>query len=241
MKQKIKIGMIGHKFMGKAHNHAYTDLSIFFEPPLQPIKQILCGKGDDLEETAKRWGWKEWTDSWEEVVSREDINLVDIAAPSTIHRDIAIAAARAGKHIICEKPLALSVEDARDMLSEAEKAGVKHTVGFNYRKVPAIKLARRLIEEGYIGRIFHFRGIYSQDWLVNPNFPLAWRLRKKDAGGGSSWDLGAHVIDLARYLIGDLEELSAMQTTFIKERPIAVKEDGLVAIAGKEKKESRCG
>lgn len=236
MKKEIKIGLIGHKFMGKAHNHAYTDLPIFFEPPLQPVKQVLCGRGADLEATAKRWGWKEWTDSWEEVVNREDIDLVDIAAPSAIHKDVAIAAARVGKHVFCEKPLALNLNDAQEMLFEVEKADVKHTVGFNYRKVPAIKLARRLIKEGYIGRIFHFRGIYSQDWLVDPNFPLTWRLRKKNAGGGSSWDLGAHVIDLAKYLVGDLKELTAMQTTFIKERPTAIKENGLVAIAGKGKK-----
>jgi predicted dehydrogenase len=148
---------------------------------------------------------------------------------------VAIAALRNGKHVLCEKPLALSLEDAREMFEEAKKAGTKHAIGFNYRKVPALCLARQLIDEGKIGKIFHFRGIYSQDWLVNPEFPLAWRMRKKDAGGGSSWDLGAHVVDLARFLVGDVKEVVGAQETFIKERPVAQKEDGLTAIPGKEK------
>jgi predicted dehydrogenase len=235
MKKKLNIGLIGRKFMGQAHNHAYTVVDHFFDLPVIPVKKVLCGRGPDVQHTAERWGWSEWTTSWEEVVSRDDIDIIDISAPSTIHKDVAIAAFRNRKHVLCEKPLALSLEDAREMLEEAKKSGMRHSVGFNYRKVPALSLAKQLIDDGKIGKIFHFRGIYSQDWLVDPEFPLAWRLRKKDAGGGSSWDLGAHVVDLARFLVGEVKEVVGVHETFIKERPVAEKEDGLTAIAGKTK------
>jgi len=235
MEKEISVCLIGHKFMGKAHNHAYSNVSHYFDTPFKVVKKVLCGKGDDLKDTAARWGWNESCPSWEDVVQRKDIDVIDIAAPSTLHKEITLAAAKASKHVLCEKPLALSLADAREMYSAVQQAGVKHTVGFNYRKVPAIGLARQLIEEGALGSLFHFRGIYSQDWLVDPSFPLAWRLRKKDAGGGASWDMGAHVIDLARYLVGDLAEVVGMQNTFIQDRPIAVTEDGLSAVAGKQR------
>lgn len=234
-KKNLNIALIGHKFMGKAHTHAYTDVGIFFDLKCRPVKKVLCAVGQDVAETADRWGWQEWTQDWRDVVEREDIDVVDISAPSVIHKEIAIAAAKAGKHIMCEKPLAMNLADAREMVKAVEEAKVIHTVGFNYRKVPAIALAHQMIEAGEIGDIYHFRGLYSQDWLVDPNFPLAWRLRKKDAGAGSSWDLGAHVVDLSRYLVGELQEVIGFQSTFIHERPLAVLEDGLVAIAGKER------
>ena len=234
-KDYLNVALIGHKFMGKAHTHAYTDVGIFFDLKCKPVKKVLCAVGDDVAQTAERWGWEEWSQDWREVVNRPDIDVVDISAPSKIHKDIALAAARAGKHIFCEKPLAMNLEDAQEMLNAVEEAGVVHVVGFNYRKVPAIGLAKQIIESGELGEIYHFRGIYSQDWLVDPNFPLAWRLRKKDAGAGASWDLGAHVVDLARYLVGEITEVIGFQSTFIRERPVAVLEDGLIAIAGKEK------
>jgi predicted dehydrogenase len=230
----VNVALIGHRFMGKAHTHAYTDVTIFFDPKLRPVKRVICARSDDLPEVAERWGWQEWESDWRKAVTRPDIDVVDICAPSAIHKDITLEAAAAGKHVFCEKPLAMNLADAREMLEAVERAGVVHTIGFNYRKVPAIGLAKQLIEQGAIGRIFHFRGIYSQDWLVDPTFPLAWRLRKKDAGAGSSWDLGAHVVDLARYLVGEIAEVVGSQTTFIKERPIAVFEQGLKAIAGQE-------
>jgi predicted dehydrogenase len=234
-KDTINVALIGHRFMGKAHTHAYTDVNIFFEPKLRPIKKVLCAKAADVAEVADKWGWQESSDDWRQVVSRPDIGLVDVAAPSILHKDIVLEAVAHGKHVFCEKPLAMNLADAREMLAAVEKAGVTHTVGFNYRKVPALAYARQLIQAGAVGQIHHFRGIYSQDWLVDPNFPLAWRLRKKDAGAGSSWDLGAHVVDLARFLVGEIAEVVGHQTTFIKERPIAAFEDGLTAIAGQEK------
>ncbi|MEZ4518743.1 MAG: Gfo/Idh/MocA family oxidoreductase [Chloroflexota bacterium] len=230
----VNVGLIGHRFMGKAHTHAYTDVTLFFDPQLRPVKHTLCAKGDDVAAVAENWGWQHWTSDWREMIADPDIDVVDICAPSILHKEIAIASARAGKHIFCEKPLAMTLEDAREMLAAVEEAGVTHTIGFNYRKVPALGLAKQLIDEGQIGRVFHFRGMYSQDWLVDPGFPLAWRLRKKDAGAGSSWDLGAHVVDLARYLIGEVDEVVSFQTTFIKERPIASFEDGLMALPGDE-------
>lgn len=231
----LNIALIGHKFMGKAHTHAYTDVTIFFEPALRPVKRLICATGDDLPEVAERWGWESHSNDWREAVDNPDIDVIDICAPSKLHKEIAIAAAKAGKHVFCEKPLAMTLEDAREMLRAVEEAGVVHMTGFNYRKVPALALARQLIDRGLIGEIYHFRGIYSQDWLTNPDFPLAWRLRQKDAGAGSSWDLGAHVVDQARFLVGEIEEVTGFQTTFIKERPIAKFEDGLVAVAGEER------
>jgi predicted dehydrogenase len=230
--KSINIGLIGHRFMGKAHTHGYTDVTVFFDPKLRPVKRVLCATSEDVAEVAEKWGWQEWEHDWRNVVARPDIDIVDICAPSKIHKEIALAAAEAGKHVLCEKPLAMNVEDAREMVVAVERAGVKHSIGFNYRKVPALALSKRLIEQGQIGKIHHFRGIYSQDWLVDPSFPLAWRLRKKDAGAGSSWDLGAHVVDLARFLVGEVSEVVGMQTTFIKERPVAAFEEGLKAVAG---------
>jgi predicted dehydrogenase len=234
-KKTLNIALIGHKFMGKAHTHAYTDVTIFFDPALRPIKRLLCARGEDVAATAERWGWQSSSQDWRDAVNNPDIDAVDICAPSRLHKEIALAAAAAGKHIFCEKPLAMTLDDAREMLAAVEKAGVVHMIGFNYRKVPALALARSLIEQGLLGRIYHFRGIYSQDWLTNPDFPLAWRLRKADAGAGASWDLGAHVVDQARFLVGEIEEVIGLQTTFIRERPVAQFEDGLVAVAGQER------
>jgi predicted dehydrogenase len=236
-KDRLNIALIGHKFMGKAHTHAYTDVTIFFDPALRPAKRLICAKGDDLEEVAERWGWQECSNDWHDAINHPDIDAIDICAPSRLHKEIAIAAARAGKHVFCEKPLAMTLEDAREMLAVVEATGVTHMIGFNYRKVPALAFARQLIERGLIGQIYHFRGIYSQDWLTNPDFPLAWRLRKQDAGAGASWDLGAHVVDQARFLVGEITEVVGHQTTFIKERPVAKFEDGLVAVAGEQRGE----
>lgn len=227
----LNIGMIGRGFMGKAHTHAYTDLSIFFKPKLQPTKRTLCSP-TNAEELAQEWGWQEWQADWHKVVNDPAIDVIDICAPSVLHKDIVLAAATAGKHILCEKPLAMNLTDAYQMLKVVEQAGVIHAIGFNYRKVPAVALAKKLIEAGELGQIYHFRGIYSQDFLVNEGFPLAWRLRQRDAGAGASWDLGAHVVDLARYLVGEIAEVVGNQATFIKQRPLAVFEQGLKAIAG---------
>ncbi|GIP26802.1 oxidoreductase [Paenibacillus sp. J23TS9] len=229
MKQ-IHVGMVGYKFMGKAHSHAYRDIPMFFPNTIQPVMQAVCGRdADGVSKAAKQFGWNEYVTDWKELVQREDIDLIDINAPSDMHKEITLAAAKAGKHLFCEKPLALSLKDSREMLEAAEAAGVKHMVGFNYRFAPAVQLARKLIQEGRLGQIYHFRGWFLQDWILDPDFPLVWRLQKDVAGSGSHGDLGAHTIDLAHYLIGDIEEVIGMSETFIKERPLPGSMSGLSA------------
>lgn len=231
---KIRVGLIGHKFMGRAHTHAYTDVPIFFDVGVEVEKSVLCANEESVKDVARRWGWQAATLDWKDVVNNPDIDVIDIAAPSAIHAEVAIAAANAGKHVFCEKPLALTLDDAKKMVEAVEAAGVVNMIGFNYRCVPALALAKKLIDDGEIGEIFHFRGIYQQGWLVDPQFPLAWRLRKAAAGYGSHGDLGAHVVDIARFLVGEFDEVTSMQQTFYTERPKPSFEDGLVAIAGDE-------
>ncbi|GKU80647.1 Gfo/Idh/MocA family protein [Niallia sp. NCCP-28] len=228
--ETIKVGMIGYKFMGKAHSHAYRDIPLFFPKTIHPEMKMICGRNNnDVALAAKQFGWEEYTTDWRSLLQREDIDLIDINAPSDVHKEIAIAAAQAGKHIFCEKPLALTLKDSREMLDAVEEAGVKHMVGFNYRFAPAVMLAKKLLDEGRLGDIYHFRACFLQDWLVDPNFPLAWRLQKEIAGSGSHGDLGAHLIDLAHYLIGDMTEAIGLNETFIKERPISTNMTGLSA------------
>jgi len=179
----------------------------------------------------KRWGWENWTLDWHDVISRDDVDLVDISSSNEIHAEAAIAAANAGKHVFCEKPLALTMELAEEMVKAVKKAGVVNMTGFNYRRVPSIAFAKQMIDEGKLGDIYHFRGCYQQSWLINPEFPLVWRLQKKLAGYGSSGDNGAHVIDLGRYLVGEIEEVVSFQKTFISERPLASSSSGLHAEA----------
>ncbi|MHA2854583.1 Gfo/Idh/MocA family protein [Paenibacillus lautus] len=229
MKQ-LRVGMIGYKFMGKAHSNAYRSLPMFFPKALKPEMVAICGRNASaVQEAANQLGWRESVTDWKQLVNREDIDLIDINAPSDAHKEIAMAAAKAGKHIFCEKPLALTLADAREMLQAAEDAGVTHMVGFNYRFSPAVRLAKKLIDSGRLGQIYHFRAWFLQDWIMDPQFPLVWRLQKEVAGSGSHGDLGAHLIDLAHYLVGDMQEVIGMSETFIKERPIASEMTGLSA------------
>jgi len=228
--EKVRIGMVGYKFMGKAHSHAYRDLPLFFPNTVHPEMKVICGRDQEaVEQAAKQFGWEESATDWKSLLERDDIDVIDINAPSNVHKEIAIAAARAGKHVFCEKPLALTLKDCREMLEVVENAGVKHMVGFNYRFAPAVMLAKKLMDEGKLGKVHHFRAMFLQDWLVDPNFPLAWRLQKEIAGSGSHGDLGAHLIDLAHYLVGDMTEVIGMSDTFVKERPIPSQMTGLSA------------
>jgi predicted dehydrogenase len=234
MKQ-INVGMVGYKFMGKAHSHAYRDLPMFFPKALTPVMKRVCGRDKaGVEQAAKQFGWESYVTDWRELVAAPDIDLIDINAPSDAHKEIALAAAKAGKHIFCEKPLALSLADAREMLQAAEQAGITHMVGFNYRFAPAVQLAKKLVEEGRLGKIHHFRAWFLQDWIVDPDFPLVWRLQKDIAGSGSHGDLGAHLIDLAHYLIGDMDEVIGMSETFVKDRPLPTTMTGLSAKGSKD-------
>lgn len=230
----LKVGLIGHKFMGRAHTHAYTDVPIFFSPDFKIVKKTICSNEAEIQQIYKQWGFDDYALDWQKVIEDDEIDVVDIAAPSVLHADIAIAAAKAGKHVFCEKPLALTLKEAKNMLDAVKQADVVNMIGFNYRRVPALALAKQLIDEGRIGEVYHFRGIYEQSWLVDPGFPLAWRLIKSQAGYGTHGDMGAHVIDLARFLVGDIASVYCRQKTFIKERPIPLKSDGLAATAGTE-------
>lgn len=221
MTKEMNVAIIGTKFMGKAHSNAWLNAPHFFDMGIKPVMKVACGRNKaDLKAFAERWGWQETETDWRKVVERDDIDIIDISVPPYLHYEIAIAAAAAGKHIFCEKPFALTVEQAREMLEAAEQAGVVHYLNHNYRRVPAVRLAKRLIDEGQIGRIFHWRGAYLQDWIVDPDFPLTWHLRKETAGAGPHGDLNSHSVDLARYLVGEIKSVSAMMTTFIKERPL---------------------
>ncbi|MGI2296082.1 Gfo/Idh/MocA family protein [Paenibacillus sp. GXUN7292] len=231
--KSVRVGMVGYKFMGKAHSNAYRALPMFFPDSIKPEMKAICGRNPDgLEQARAQFGWESSETEWRELIKREDIDLIDINAPSDAHKEIALAAAAAGKHLFCEKPLALTLADSKEMLAAAEKAGVKHMVGFNYRFAPAVQLAKKIISEGRLGEIYHFRGWFLQDWIIDPSFPLVWRLQKEIAGSGSHGDLGAHVIDMARFLVGEFKEVIGMSETFIKQRPIAEAMTGLSAKGG---------
>lgn len=219
---EIGVGVVGYAFMGKAHSHAYIDLPIFFyPPPAKPVLVAICGRNEELvREAAIRYGYKRYYIEWEKLVKDPEVQLFDNSGPNNIHAEPCIVAADNGKHILCEKPLATNAKEAKRMLEAVKRAGVKHMVGFNYRFVPAVLLARKLIEDGRLGRIYHFRARYLQEWIMDPNFPLIWKLRKEVAGSGPIGDLGSHIIDLARFLVGEIKSVSSMATTFIKERPL---------------------
>ncbi|MUT68658.1 Gfo/Idh/MocA family protein [Paenibacillus sp. NEAU-GSW1] len=234
--KKVRVGMVGYKFMGKAHSNAYRALPMFFpKAAAKPEMTAICGRNPEgLEQARAQFGWESSETDWRELIKREDIDLIDINAPSDAHKEIAIEAAKAGKHLFCEKPLALTLEDSKEMLEAAESAGVKHMVGFNYRFAPAVQLAKKLIDEGRLGKIYHFRAVFLQDWIIDPDFPLVWRLQKEIAGSGSHGDLGAHLIDMARFLVGEFGEVVGMGETFIKERPIPSAMTGLSAKGSKD-------
>jgi len=220
MRRDINIALLGYAFMGRAHSTAYRHVQQHFATSPRPRMKVLCGRSASaVEEAARRLGWEEWETDWRRVIEREEIDVVDVSTPGWAHKEQVIAAARAGKHILCEKPIGNSLEEARAMVAAVQKAGVRHMVMHNYRRIPAVALARQIIEQGELGRIFHFRGYYQQDWLVNPDFPLVWRLEKDKAGSGALGDIGSHMIDFARYLVGEVDSVLAHLVTFIEERP----------------------
>jgi predicted dehydrogenase len=217
----INVALIGYAFMGKAHSNAYRQVSHFFSPRLTPRMKVLCGRTPaKVRAAAREYGWEEAATDWEEVVNRKDIDLVDVSTPGDSHAAIAIAAARAGKAVFCEKPLGNTVAEAERMLAAVTKAGVTHMICHNYRRIPAVMLATQLIDEGRLGEIRHYRGTYLQDWITDPKFPLVWRLDKRKAGSGALGDIAAHSIDLARFLVGEIKEVAGDLKTFIKTRPL---------------------
>jgi predicted dehydrogenase len=218
----IGIGMLGYAFMGRAHSNAWTRMPFFFyPPPARPRLVAIFGRTKDkVEAAARRYGYRRSYTDWRQLINDPEVEVVDNGLPNNLHKDPCVEAAERGKHIICEKPLAMNADEAKVMLDAAERAGVKHMTAFNYRFVPAVQLARQLIKDGYVGKVLQYRAVYLQEWIMDPNFPLVWRLRKELAGSGALGDLGAHILDLARFLVGEVSEVCGMTKTFIEDRPL---------------------
>jgi len=224
-KKTINVGMVGAQFMGKAHSVGYRDVGWAFpDVKLQPVmKEIAAITLAEAEAEREHLGWERASEGFQDIVTRDDIQLIDICTGNNTHKEVAIAAAKNGKHIFCEKPMALNVAECKEMIKAVEKAGVIAMIDFNYRRVPAVELAKQMVEKGMIGTPYHFRAVYLQDWIIDPDFPLVWRLKKDIAGSGSHGDLNAHLIDMARYLCGDFDSVCGMMKTFIEKRPILSK------------------
>lgn len=223
MKKEIRVALIGHQFMGIAHSNAYRNATMWAGIPAKITMKCLCASDsiENLRDFAGKYGWEEVETDWRKVVGRDDIDLVSIATPNFLHREIAVEAARNGKHVLCEKPLANNLEEARQMLDAVEKAGVKHCCGYSYRFTPSLALARQLVQEGRIGRIYHVFVRYAQDWITNPNFGMVWRFDKKMAGSGPLGDLSAHSVDATRFVTGlEFKEVTGNLQTLIRERPL---------------------
>jgi predicted dehydrogenase len=221
-KPRLGVGMIGYAFMGRAHSQAWRNVALVFDVPLEPDLACICGRNAEaVAAAAGKLGWSSHETDWRRVIERDDIDLVDVSTPGDTHAEIAIAALNAGKHVLCEKPLANTIAEAEAMAEAAEKSGLRAMVGFNYRRVPAIELARRLIAKRRLGEIHHVRAVYLQDWIVDPEFPLVWRLRKELAGSGALGDIGAHIVDLSQHLVGDaIASVCGTTETFVRERPL---------------------
>ena len=219
---EIGVGMLGYAFMGKAHSHAMLNIAhMMYPPPAVPRLVGIAGRDEQaVAEAARRYGYEGYYTDWQAMLDNDDIQLFDNGGPNDTHAEPCIVAAERGKHILCEKPLARSADEAQSMLEAVQKAGVKNMVAFNYRFVPAIRQIRKLVDSGLLGQIYHFRAVYLQEWVMaHYNLPMIWRLQKSAAGSGALGDLGAHIIDLARYLVGEVTSVSGMTRTFIDERP----------------------
>ncbi|MCH8333100.1 Gfo/Idh/MocA family oxidoreductase [Candidatus Sumerlaeota bacterium] len=223
--KKLNIGMIGYGFMGRTHSNAYRKVNQFFDLAYHPVLKAACARKEaKLNAFAENWGWESTETDWRALVARSDIDVVDIVSPNDTHHDIAMAAAKAGKIVLCEKPLAMNAQEGEAMTKAVEEADVANMVWFNYRRVPAIALAKQIVEEGRLGKVFHYRAKYLQDWTISPDLPQGgeglWRLDADVAGSGVTGDLLAHSIDTAMWLIGGIDEVTAMTETFIKERAL---------------------
>jgi predicted dehydrogenase len=223
MGKPLNIGMIGYGFMGRTHSNGYRRVPNFFDLEYTPVLKAVCARSKDaVEAFAKQWGYESTETDWRELIKRDDIDAVDICVPNNLHKEIAVAAAQAGKMILCEKPLAMNVAEGEEMCQAVEKAGVANTVWYNYRRVPAVTLAKQIVDSGDLGRIFHYRSNFLQDWTISEDLPQGgaalWRLDAAAAGSGVTGDLLAHCIDTAFWLNGKITDVSAMTETFIKQR-----------------------
>ena len=237
---EIGVGLVGYKFMGRAHSNAYRQVARFFDVDPSPRLRALCGRDEAaVKAAAQQLGWDGYETDYHALVNRDDIGLVDVSTPGNSHKEVVLAALAAGKHVLCEKPLANTLDEAREMLAavKAAKPGTVAMINFNYRRVPAVQLAQKLVADGTLGEIRHWRAVYLQDWINDPNFPLVWRLQKDLAGSGALGDVGAHILDLAHFIIGPVTEVVGTLSTFIKERPVETSSgggSGLTATSGTE-------
>jgi predicted dehydrogenase len=246
-KKPLRIGMIGYGFMGRTHSNGYSQVNHFFDVEYQPVLQAVCARNADKAKAfADQWGYASIETDWRKMLDRKDIDAIDVCTPNNLHKEISIAAAQAGKMILCEKPLAMNVAEGEEMCKAVEKAKVLNTVWYNYRRIPAVTMAKQLIERGLLGRIFHYRAQFLQDWTINADVPqggaATWRLDADAAGSGVTGDLLAHCIDTAIWLNGAIDSVSAMTETFVKERKDAltgekkpVRIDDAAAVIGKFK------
>ena len=218
---EIGVGLVGYRFMGRAHSNAYRQVGRFFDLDLSPRMRAICGRDEvGVRDAAASLGWEGYETDYHRLLERDDIGLVDVATPGNTHHEIAIASLEAGKHVLCEKPLANTLQEAREMLDAARRAGTVNMVCFNYRRAPAVQLAKSLVDDGRLGEIRHWRAAYLQDFILDPELPLIWRFRKEVAGSGALGDIGAHIVDLAHFLVGPIAEVVGATGTFIKERPL---------------------
>jgi predicted dehydrogenase len=223
MAKPLNVGLVGYGFMGRAHSNAYRQVNHFFDLEYRPALKAACARSADKAKAfAEKWGYESVETDWRKLVARKDIDVIDVCTPNNTHAEIALAAAQAGKMVLCEKPLAMNGPEGLKMVEAVEKAGVPNMVWYNYRRVPAVTLAKQLIDDGRLGKVFHYRAQFLQDWTINPELPQGgtglWRLDVAAAGSGVSGDLLAHCIDTALWLNGDLDSLTAMTETFVKER-----------------------
>ncbi|MFC4108385.1 Gfo/Idh/MocA family protein [Micromonospora zhanjiangensis] len=236
--------MVGYAFMGAAHSQAWRTVNRVYDLPVRARTALICGRDPGQVATAAdRLGWAGYTTDWRDLVTRDDIDVVDVCTPGDSHAEIAIAALEAGKHVLCEKPLANTVDEARAMVAAADRAraaGIRSMCGYNYRRVPAVTMMRQLVAAGRIGTVRHVRAVYLQDWIVDPQFPLVWRLQKDRAGSGALGDIGAHIIDLTQFVTGQrIAGVSALTETFVKERPLPAGSSGLAATVDGDSPEGR--
>jgi predicted dehydrogenase len=223
MTKTLNVGLIGYGFMARAHSNAYCRVNNFFDLEYRPVLKAVCARDEaKLKVFANTWGYESVETDWRRLIERQDIDLVDICAPNNLHREIALAAAQAGKMILTEKPLAMNSQEGAEMVAAVEKARIPNMVWYNYRRIPAVTLAKKLVDEGRLGRVFHYRAVFLQDWTISPELPQGgtalWRLDAAAAGSGVTGDLLAHCIDTAIWINGGIERVSAMTETFVKER-----------------------
>ena len=236
---ELRVGMVGYAFMGAAHSQAWRTVNRAFDLPVRARMTAVAGRDDaKVRAAAAQLGWERTYTDWRELVAADDIDVVDICTPGDSHCEIAVAALAAGKHVLCEKPLANTVEEARAMVAAAEtarSAGIRSMAGFNYRRVPAVAFLRQLIAGGRLGTVRHVRAVYLQDWITDPQFPLVWRLQKEKSGSGALGDIGSHIVDLTQFVTGQsITGVSAITETFIKERPLPSASSGLSAESSTE-------